>query len=69
MERRTDQYHYTRSYDKTFLTGNLKGITVPITYGTGTVTGAYEMKDGDILTDAITKDKTIVSNYRHYRNF
>jgi hypothetical protein len=69
MERRIDQYMFTREYDKTFITGNLKGLTVPVKYGTCTVGAPYDMKDGTILTDAITHAKSVVSNYRHYRNY
>ena len=67
--RRIDQYDFTREYDKTFLTGNLKGITVHIKYGTCTVHAPYNIADGDILTDCITKNQAVVSNYQHYRNF
>ena len=69
MERRTDQYDFTREYDKTFITGNLKGITIHVKYGTCWIAPPYEIKDGMILTDAITKDQSVVSNHRDYRNY
>lgn len=66
---RTDQYQLTVEYDKTFLTGNLTGMTVHIKYGTCTVREPYSIKNGMVLIDCITGNESVVSNYNCYPNY
>jgi hypothetical protein len=64
--RRTDQYMFTIRYDKTFLQGNLKGITVKVEYGT---CDSHRIPDGSVFQECITKNRFMVSNFQISRNY
>lgn len=65
--RRADQYTFKVSYDKTFLDGNLKGLTVHAEYGTCDAT-PWDYKDKTFVEYG-TNNRYTVSNYQITRNY